>query len=337
MVSLLLVACQPLPLDVAVEQQGLSVCPGKTTLAGVDVSTYQGTIDWAKVKASGRAWAITRVGDGLGGDTSFSANWSGIKAAGMVRGAYQFFRASKDPIQQADLLLSKIGTLQNGDLPPTIDIEVTDGQSASVIASGAQKWLEHVKAKTGRTPIIYTSPGFWPSLGNPDLSAYTLWVAHWGAACPTIPPGWKGFTFQQTSDTGSVAGISGAVDLDLFNGDQAALDQLASNGSPPQGDGGISPDLGGGSTGDGGTGGTDDLGEGSGGNGGSGGSGGANGNGGNGSGGNGNGNNGGGSGQPGTPTAHGCSIGGHADTPAPLLLVFAMVLYLCTRRAGRCS
>ena len=89
------------------------------------MSTYQGTIDWGKVKASGRAFAITRVGDGLGGDNTFDTNWAGIKAAGMMRGAYQFFRASDDPMQQADILLAKIGTPADGDLPPTLDLEVT--------------------------------------------------------------------------------------------------------------------------------------------------------------------------------------------------------------------
>ena len=103
-----LAACQqPLPPDVGVEAEGLSVCPGATTLTGVDVSTYQGTVDWGKVKASGRAFAITRVGDGLGGDNTFDANWAGIKAAGMVRGAYQYFRASDDPNEQADILLGE--------------------------------------------------------------------------------------------------------------------------------------------------------------------------------------------------------------------------------------
>jgi GH25 family lysozyme M1 (1,4-beta-N-acetylmuramidase) len=310
--SLAVVACQPLVPDVGVAEEGLSVCPGKTTLEGVDVSTYQGTIDWAKVKASGRAFAITRVGDGLGGDNTFAANWAGIKSAGMVRGAYQFFRASDDPIQQADILLGKIGTPENGDLAPTLDLEVTDGQSASVIVSKVKQWLEHVKAKTGRTPMIYTSPGFWPSVGNPDLSAYVLWVAHWGTTCPTIPPGWNGFTFHQYSDSGSVSGISGAVDLDVFNGDQAALDKLASNNTPPPPpdmggahDLGHTGDAGGGPTDDGGTaGGGDDLaGGGPGGNGDTGGKGDV----------------------PGTP-AHGCSIGGaHGDVPAPLVFVLLLL------------
>jgi GH25 family lysozyme M1 (1,4-beta-N-acetylmuramidase) len=333
-VSLAVVACQqPQPLDVGVAERGLSVCPGASTLEGVDVSTYDGTVDWAQVKASGRAFAITRVGDGLGGDDTFDANWAGIKAAGMVRGAYQYFRASDDPIKQADILLGKIGTPQNGDLPPTLDLEVTDGQTASVVVTKVKQWLAHVQAATGRTPMIYTSPGFWPSLGSPDLSTYVLWVAHWGTTCPTMPTGWSTWQFHQYSDTGTVAGIGSNVDLDVFDGDQAALDGIASNGTPPVVDGGATHDLGhagdgGGGSADGGAtgGGGDDLGDGSGS--GGGGSGGGTGTGGNGdTGGDGKGD------APGAAMAHGCSMGaGHDAAPAPILVVLAILLVAQLKR-----
>src|ERR1700744_2597326 len=125
-VSVSMLACQQLPPAVGVTAEGLSVCPGSTTLTGVDVSTYDGTIDWGKVKAAGNAFAITRVGDGLGGDNTFDANWAGIKAAGMVRGAYQYFEAGDDPTKEADILLAKIGTPADGDLPPTLDLETLD-------------------------------------------------------------------------------------------------------------------------------------------------------------------------------------------------------------------
>lgn len=310
--SLSSIACQqPMPAEVGVEYEGLSVCPGKATLTGVDVSTYQGTIDWAKVKASGRAFAITRVGDGLGGDNTFDANWAGIKAVGMVRGAYQYFRAGDDPKQQADILLAKIGTPADGDLPPTLDLETLDGQSAATVVANVKTWLSYVKMKTGRTPMVYTSPGFWPSIGNPDLSAYVLWVAHWGTTCPSMPTGWTTWQFHQDSDNGSVSGISGGVDTDVFNGDQAALDAIASNGTPPPADlGGAPGDM----AGVGG----DDAGGGTGGTGGVGGGGDATG---------GNGDTGGGKGdQPGAPMPRGCSMAARGDVPAPLVVLALALL-----------
>ena len=228
--AILGVGCVGRPVDISEAESAVQVCPGKTVLEGIDVSQYQGTIDWTAVAKSGRAFAIARVGDGLGNDPTFAANWSGMKAAGMVRGVYQFFRAGADPIAQADLLLGKIGTLGAGDLAPALDVEVTDGQSAATITQNMTKWLTHVEQKTGRVPLIYSSPGFWSSIGSPNFSHDVLWVANWQVNCPNTPGGWTAWSFWQYSDTGSVPGISGAVDLDRFDGDAAALMGIA---SPP--------------------------------------------------------------------------------------------------------
>ena len=238
--SLSTLACQPpLPADVGVgvEYEGLSVCPGKSTLTGVDVSTYQGTVDWAKVKASGRAFAITRVGDGLGGDNTFDANWAGIKARG--HGAR---RVSVLPRQRRSEAAGRRPAGRRSARPPTA---ICRRRSISRRSTGSRRrrssptsrrGSSYVKMKTGRTPMIYTSPGFWPSIGNPDLSAYVLWVAHWGTTCPTMPTGWTTWAFHQDADNGTVSGISGAVDTDVFDGDQAALNAIASNGTTAGGD-----------------------------------------------------------------------------------------------------
>ena len=106
--------------------QSVTACGTGPTVKGMDVSYYQGTIDWAKVKADGVQYAIIRVSDGLNTpDTKFDSYWAGSRAAGVLHGAYQFFEPSQDPIAQADMLLAKIGTLKPDDLPPTIDVEVT--------------------------------------------------------------------------------------------------------------------------------------------------------------------------------------------------------------------
>lgn len=220
-------ACSPPPVQLERVEDALSVCPGANKLYGVDVSYYQGTINWAQVKAAGKSFAIARVDDGSYVDPDFATNWAGMKSAGLIRGAYQFFRASDDPTTDANILLSHMGALGPGDLPPTLDVEVTDGQSVATIVSHMQTWLSYVKQKTGRTPMIYTAPGFWSQLGNPNLSAYTLWVANWGVSCPGIPGGWSGFKFWQYADNGSVGGISGNVDLDEFNGSLADLQVIA--------------------------------------------------------------------------------------------------------------
>jgi lysozyme len=210
-----------------------AICPAGAVVYGVDVSVYQGSINWGAVKAAGKDFAICRISDGTGtNDTTFAANWAGIKNAGMVRGAYQFFEPGEDPTAQANLVISKVGVLGNGDLPVVADVEVSGGQSAATLNAHLQTWLNAVEAGTGKRPMIYTSPGLWSSLsGSSGFGGYPLWVANWGVTCPSLPTGWSSFKFWQYSDAGSVSGIPATVDLDEFNGNLAAL-QAAAGGGP---------------------------------------------------------------------------------------------------------
>lgn len=205
------------------------VCPEGDTVFGIDVSYYQGTIDWDAVAADGVEFAFVRVSDGLGyPDSQFDANWQGAADAGILRGVYQFFRSDEDPVEQANYLLTQMGTLGDGDLPPVIDVESTDGQSASTIASNVQAWIDTVETATGRMPIIYTGSYFWQdNVGSDAFSSYPLWTAHYGVSCPNIATQWDDWTFWQYSSSGSVAGISGNVDTNWFNGSLTDLLALA--------------------------------------------------------------------------------------------------------------
>src|SRR5581483_9551270 len=92
--------------------------------------------------------------------------------------------------------------------------------------------------KTGLTPIIYTSPGFWNGLGVKAPAGVQLWVANWGVSSPRVPSGWSGWAFWQWSDTSSVPGVSNA-DSDVFNGSVAQLQAYAqSHGTSGTGGGG---------------------------------------------------------------------------------------------------
>lgn len=202
----------------------LVVCPRGPTVEGIDVSYYQGTIDWDQVKASGRAFAITRVGDGYFEDPVFETNWAAIKRVGMVRGVYQFFRPGKDPEAQADILIRKVGKLGPGDLPAVIDVEATDGQPPDVVADRVRRWVARVAAGTGRPPMVYTGKYFWnDNVKTGDLAGNPLWIAAWGPPCPDTPQAWSGWRMWQYSSKGVVPGIRGDVDLDKFNGSQAEL------------------------------------------------------------------------------------------------------------------
>lgn len=214
-------------------EQEVVVCAKGETVEGIDVSYYQGTIDWDAVKASGRVFAIARISDGTYLDTKFDANWPAMKKVGLIRGAYQFFRPGQNPDTLADIVISKVGKLGDGDLPVTIDVEATDGQSAATIISKMKTWIAKVEAGTGKKPIIYTGKYFWQDnvANSKEFTSYPLWIAAYGPTCPNLPDGaWSTWTFFQYTDRSSVPGISGGVDGDKFNGPLADLQKLAGGG-----------------------------------------------------------------------------------------------------------
>ncbi len=221
----------------------LKTCAGSTTLKGIDVSYYQGNVNWTAVKASGRTFAFARVSDGMNyPDTKFAQNWPAMKTAGITRGVYQFFRPGQDAAQQAQLLITKLdasGGLKPGDLPPVLDLETADGKASSVVIANAKTWLAKVEAKYGVKPIVYTA-AFMSSVIGSNLSTYPLWVANYGTTCPTMPGAWTEWKFWQDADNGNVSGISGNVDTNLFNGSIAQLQSLTLKPAttPPGGGGG---------------------------------------------------------------------------------------------------
>jgi MYXO-CTERM domain-containing protein len=210
------------------EEQATTVCGLGPTVKGIDVSFYQGNINWTQVKASGVHYAQIRVSDGLGvHDPKFDTYWHDSRVAGVKHGAYQFFEPGQDPIAQADYLLSKIGNeIKSDDMPPMLDVEVTGGLGPAAVAANVKKWVDHVTNKLGRRPIIYTGYYFWrDSVGNANQGASPLWHAQYTtASCPDInKPPWSTWTFWQYTSTGSVGGIAGNVDVDRFNGDLNAF------------------------------------------------------------------------------------------------------------------
>jgi lysozyme len=208
-------------------EQAQTVCAGPTVF-GVDVSEFQGNIDWGTAAAHGVGFAMIRANDGFYDDPKFAQNFGGSAGAGVLRGAYQFFRAAEDPTNEAnhfaDVLMGNGGP---GDLPPVADVEVSDGVDAGTYAAHLATWLAVVQQRTGVAPMIYTGKYFWQdNVGGANDTGNPLWVAQWGPSCPDIPSPWPSWLFWQTNDNGSVPGIPATVDTDLFNGDINALRAL---------------------------------------------------------------------------------------------------------------
>jgi GH25 family lysozyme M1 (1,4-beta-N-acetylmuramidase) len=201
-----------------------------TYVEGIDVSIWQGTIDYTKVKAAGKRFVIAKATEGIGfTDPKWTSNKTGALAAGLAMTGYHFARPDGNTgvagaTAEADWFVSQLG-LQAGMLVAALDLEVAGSNTVAQMQAWVGAWLGEVYAKTGIRPMIYTSPAFWSKyLGNTAMFAnagYTiLWVAHWFVASPTVPAsnwGGHGWTFWQYDDCGSVPGISGCVDLDRYH------------------------------------------------------------------------------------------------------------------------
>ena len=218
------------PESVGEAEEAAVVCGGATIIDGIDVSSWQATVDWSSVAGAGHVYAIARISDGTYKDPNFATNWAGIRSAGLIRGAYQFFRPTVDVDTQADIVIAAVGKLGPGDLPIALDLE-----NGTPTATQVQAWLDKVEAGTGKRPIIYTGAYFWnATLDSSAFSSYPLWHAQYtSAACPNIPNGWTSWAFWQYSSTGSVPGISGDVDMNRYNGTLADLEALAGVSAAP--------------------------------------------------------------------------------------------------------
>ncbi len=201
----------------------------QSRLTGIDVSHYQGQVNWDAVRAAGCAFAFAKATESEGvTDPYFAANWSGMKAAGLARGAYHFFRPAGDAARQAAHFLSTV-QFAPGDLPPVLDVETSDNVSNSALVGGVQLWLDAVEPVAGVTPIIYTAASFWNAHLNNQFAAYPLWIAHYtNAPAPSpLPAGWTDWAFWQYSQSLHINGVNGASDHDYFNGSAEDLQALA--------------------------------------------------------------------------------------------------------------
>ena len=199
-------------------------------VSGIDVSHYQGKIDWGAVSESGIQFALTKA---TGGDSfvdpEFSNNWHGIRSNEIIRGAYHFFYASSNPVTQANHFLKTVGPLEKSDFPPILDIEILDNATPGLLVSNAIKWLESVEDATGKRPIVYTDVAFGKQyLNDPRFGKYALWIAEYAEKVKAVPDPWStaGWKIWQHNQSGRVKGIDGAVDMDIFQGTKAELQGL---------------------------------------------------------------------------------------------------------------
>ena len=194
-------------------------------LAGIDVSHYQGDIDWAAVKASGIGFAYLKATDGITYvDARYATHAAELKKLGLPHGGYHFYEPKDDPIAQAKHYLGKVA-FASGSLPPVLDVEITSGLKPAQIRAGVMQWLEFVEKQTGCRPMIYSYAAYWNQNLGGEFADYPLWLADY-APRPKLPDDVKTWRFWQHSQKGRVRGIDSSVDLNWFNGDRAALAEI---------------------------------------------------------------------------------------------------------------
>jgi GH25 family lysozyme M1 (1,4-beta-N-acetylmuramidase) len=237
-IVVLATACTALEPAVTETAQAASVCADGPTTFGIDVSRFQGDINWAQVKGAGVKFAWIQISRSLTDiDVKFPYNWQQAKANGILRGAYQRFHPAQDVMAQAKLFLDKLGPFEAGDMPPMLDVEDSDGLNATQIATAVKQWMDYVEPRVGVTPIIYTGYYFWrDSVASADFSQHPLWIANYSATCPLVPDHWTRWAFHQYSSTVMLPGITAnTVDVNKFNGTIEDLKALAA--VPSCGDG----------------------------------------------------------------------------------------------------
>ncbi len=203
--------------------------PTNYAIHGIDVSRYQQDIDWKlvkemQVKKIAIGFAFIKATEGINNvDEQFKDNMQAAKEAGVARGAYHFFIASRSGKLQAENFLENVN-LKKGDLPPVLDVEKANGASVADMQQRVADWLDIVEKKYKVKPIIYSNVDFYKTFLAGRFDDYPLWVAHYLVKDkPRIERNW---VFWQHSESGHVTGIRTNVDFNVFNGDSSDFKKL---------------------------------------------------------------------------------------------------------------
>lgn len=228
---LLALICIPYIKDKASKDKGSRIPIGAYAY-GIDISHYQPEIVWDSLMVltdrNGRtirsatkakeikpvSFVFIKASEGISlKDKHFDGYWECAGKSGIKRGAYHFFRSSKDPVLQAENFIRATGKLHHDDLPPVLDIETMHrGCSKDELNRNALIWLRTVEKHYGRKPIVYSSAHFIrDNLNNEITDNYRIWVAHYEKSCPD----YKEWDIWQCTDRGVIYGIKGHTDINV--------------------------------------------------------------------------------------------------------------------------
>jgi len=208
---------------------------------GLDVSHWQGTINWNQVANAGYVFTFAKGTEGVGWtDVKFFNNMDAGNDAGVMMGVYHFARPDlgNSGAAEANYFLSVAGEyLNSGYLRPVLDLEVGTNLGKAALSAWVVEWMETVKNRTGISPLLYTNPNYVNYYLNASVTEYDLWIAHW--TCEPEPSyyypntgSWRDWAFWQYwgpggcgGNAGYVPGITTNIDLNIFNGVEAGLQE----------------------------------------------------------------------------------------------------------------
>ncbi|WP_210528995.1 glycoside hydrolase family 25 protein [Rubellimicrobium arenae] len=202
--------------------------PGAYPVHGIDLSRWQGAVDWRTARANGVSFAFikaTEGGDRV--DPGFAGHWTGAAAAGVPRGAYHFYYWCSPASTQAAWFIANVPR-ERGALPPVLDLEWNSASptcrtrpAPEVVRAEVQTWLNMVGRHFDQTPIIYTTPDFWEHNELWKLRGMEKWLRAVTRHPSEAYPG-TDWSFWQYSGTGLVPGVQGPVDVNAFAGSREA-------------------------------------------------------------------------------------------------------------------
>lgn len=198
----------------------------KGEVRGLDISHYQGDIDWDKLRNAQLqgvpvSFIFVKATQGTNiWDENFNRNFHNAKKNNITRGAYHYFSPYTSGKEQARFFC-KIVQLDEHDLPPVLDVEEVGNLTTPQLQREVLRWMDAVEKHYGVTPILYTGYKFKTThLNTPDFDKYPYWIAHYYVDSLQYKGQWA---FWQHTDAGKVEGIKGNVDINLFKGDYQDL------------------------------------------------------------------------------------------------------------------
>lgn len=203
--------------------------PEGFSVRGIDISHYQGNINWDKVHdalidGNPIRFIIIKGTEGNSMlDENFNDNFYNAREYGFIRGAYHYFVPGVDAKSQADYYLKQVH-LEEGDLPPVLDFEQTGNLTPEKVRNDALVWLRRVEKKYKVKPVLYTYYKFkMKYFSGRDFDEYPYWIAHYYVDTLKYQGAWK---LWQHTDLGQVDGIKPRVDLNVYNGSMYDLEKF---------------------------------------------------------------------------------------------------------------